>query len=227
MRFRTIVFDLDGTLIDSAPDLAEALNRVLADNGLAATEPAAVRHMVGEGAAKMIERGFAAAGRAFDGPPPESLRLAFLAHYEDCLVERTRPFPGVADTLASLAARQCRLAICSNKPEAMSRTVLKELGLAHFFPVVLGGDSLEVRKPDPVHLTTTITRAGGAADSAVMVGDSITDVAAARAAGVPVIVVNWGYTRIAPADLGADAVISHFPDLLPTLEHIARARQAG
>ena len=216
-EIRTIVFDLDGTLIDSAADLTEALNRVLIEHKLPIVTPAAVRHMVGDGAVRMIERGFAAAGRAFDEGLPESLRQAFLDHYGDCLTDSTVAFDGVVAALEALAGEGLRLGVCTNKPQAMSETILEHLDLARFFASVLGGDSLGVRKPDPAHLLATIRRAGGEVGAAVMVGDSHTDVAAARAAGVPVVAVSYGYTHIAPAELGADAVIDHFDDLIPAL----------
>ena len=223
MSFDTIVFDLDGTLVDSAPDLAEALNRVLADHGLPSVTAASVRHMVGEGAMKMIERGFAAAGRPMDRAPVAGLRDRFLAHYGDCLADSTRPFPGVVEALETLAAAGRRLAVCTNKSAAMSRRLLESLDLARFFPVIVGGDSLPVHKPDPAHLTATILRAGGSPDDAAMVGDSVADVGAARAAGVPVVVVTYGYSRIAPEELDADARIDHFDGLIPALARVAGA----
>ena len=212
-----IVFDLDGTLIDSAADLTEALNRVLADQGLPAVAEASVRHMVGDGAVKLIERGFAAAGRPFDDGLPARLRQAFLDHYGACLIQRTRAQPGAAEALAALSAAGRRMAVCTNKPAAMSETILAHLGLAGYFEAVLGGDSLQVRKPDPAPLFAAIERSGGAAPRAVMVGDSHTDVATARAAAVPVVVVSFGYTRTPARALGADAVIDHFDELLPAL----------
>lgn len=217
-----IIFDLDGTLVDSAPDLTEALNRVLADQDLPSVELAAVRHMIGDGAVKLIERGFTAAGRAFDGNLPQDLRQAFLDHYDDCLTDQTRPFPGVFEALEYLAGEGLRMAVCTNKPAAMSEVILGRLGLARFFDALLGGDSLAVTKPDPAPLYAAIEGAGGKvtpgeANGAVMIGDSHTDVATARAAGTPVIVVSFGYTRIAPRDLGADAVIDHFDELVAAL----------
>ncbi len=217
-----IIFDLDGTLVDSAPDLTEALNRVLSDQGLPSVELAAVRHMIGDGAVKLIERGFTAAGRAFDGNLPQDLRQAFLDHYEDCLTDKTRPFPGAVKALEFLAGEGIRMGVCTNKPAAMSEVILERLGLARFFDTLLGGDSLAVTKPDPTPLYAAIEGAGGSAapgnpNGAVMVGDSHTDVATARAAGTPVVVVSFGYTRIAPRDLGADAVIDHYDELVPAL----------
>ncbi|HJM61642.1 MAG TPA: phosphoglycolate phosphatase [Alphaproteobacteria bacterium] len=213
----TIVFDLDGTLIDSAPDLTEALNRVLHEQDLPPVTTAAVRHMVGDGAVKMIERGFAAAGRPWDDGLSLTLRNSFFAHYEDCMTDNTVTFDGVTKALEALSNAGFRLAICTNKPVAMSEVILARLGLNRFFASVLGGDSLAVRKPDPAHLLEAIGRAGGNRDAAVMVGDSTTDVRAARNARVPVVAVSFGYTRIAPAELGADALIDHFDELLPAL----------
>jgi phosphoglycolate phosphatase len=217
----TIVFDLDGTLIDSAPDLTEALNRVLAEQDMPPVTTAAVRHMVGDGAVKMIERGFAAAGRPWDDGLPLALRDSFLAHYEDCMTDNTVAFDGVLTALEALREAGQTLAICTNKPAAMSEIILAHLGLDHFFASVLGGDSLAVHKPDPLHLLETISRAGGSRDAAVMVGDSATDVGAARNAAVPVVAVSFGYTRIPPAELGADALIDHFDELLPALSMVA------
>lgn len=228
MAFETVVFDLDGTLVDSAPDLAEALNRVLAEHALPPVTTAAVRHMVGEGAARMIARGFAAAGRPVGDPPPDALRRSFLAHYAECLADSTRPFPGAEDALRRLAADGRRLAVCTNKPEGMSRALLETLGLAHWFRAVLGGDSLTVRKPDPRHLVAAIRAAGGDPRSAAMVGDSLPDAEAARGAGVAAIIVTFGYTRIPPRELPADAHIDGFDELLPALDRIwARRRSAG
>lgn len=212
-----IIFDLDGTLVDSAPDLTEALNRVLIEQDLPSVTAASVRHMVGDGAVKMIERGFRTAGKSFDGALPDQLRQAFLDHYADCLIDQTRPYPGVIETLEKFAAAGRRMAVCTNKPIAMSEVILAKLGMEQFFDAVLGGDSLPVHKPDPAHLHAAIKGAGGTAPHAVMVGDSKTDVGAARNAGVPVVVVSFGYTRIAPRDLGADAVIDHFDELIPAI----------
>ena len=221
-----IVFDLDGTLIDSAADLTEALNRVLADQRLPAVAEESVRHMVGDGAVRLIERGFAAAGRQMDGPLPEQLRQAFLDHYAMCLMERTCAHPGVPEALAAISAAGRRMAVCTNKPAAMSETILEHLGLARYFDAVLGGDSLKVRKPHPGHLIAAIEQSGGEAPRAVMVGDSGNDVAAARAARVPVVVVSFGYTSVAPHALGADAVIDHFDELLAALAGLTPAAGA-
>ncbi|MDP6516825.1 MAG: phosphoglycolate phosphatase [Alphaproteobacteria bacterium] len=215
-----VVFDLDGTLLDTAPDLAGALNRLLADEGLPPLALGTVREIVGEGAVRMIERGLAAAGAATDGPLDADLRRRFLDHYRACMTERTRPFPGAVRALEELSAKGRPLAICTNKSHGFSAAILAELGLEKFFGALIGGDSLATNKPDPAPLHAAIAGVGGTPERAVMIGDSITDVGAARAAGVPVIVVSFGYTSIAPRALGADAVIDHFDELLPALAAI-------
>jgi len=222
-----VVFDLDGTLVDSAPDLATALNRVLAENDLPGMAEAAVRPMIGEGAARLIERGFEAAGRPLAGGLTDELRRDFLDHYADCLTDRTLPFPGVVQALEQLAAEGLRMAVCTNKPAAMSETILERLGLARYFDALLGGDSLPVRKPDPAPLLAAIAGTGAGAARAVLIGDSDTDVATARAAGVGVVAVSFGYTRVPARDLGADAVIDHFDELIPALAGLSRRRAAA
>jgi phosphoglycolate phosphatase len=215
-RCGPVIFDLDGTLIDSARDLTQALNRVLGEHGVPPVSVESTRHMVGDGAVTLIERSFAAAGRRFDTARPEAFRQSFLDHYAECLTDFTVPNDGVAAVLERLRAEGRRLAVCTNKPAGMSEVILERLGLARYFDAVLGGDSLAVAKPHPAPLLAAIERAGGGA-GAVMVGDSRTDVATARAASVAVVVVSFGYTRIAPRELGADAVIDHFDELVPAL----------
>ena len=216
----TVVFDLDGTLIDSAPDLAGALNAVLVAQGLAPLAVESVRAMVGDGAVKMIERGLAAAGGSIDDGLTESLRESFLVHYRAHMTERTRPFPGVVEALETLRDAGTALAVCTNKRMDFTVPILETLDLARFFGAVIGGDSLAVGKPDPAPLRAAIERAGGSSGDAVMVGDSDIDVATARAVGVPVIAVSFGYTRVPPRALGADAVIDHFDELAGALARI-------
>jgi phosphoglycolate phosphatase len=206
-----VIFDLDGTLVDTLPDLAAALNRLLAEEGHGSLDHAAVAAMLGDGAAKLVERAFAAIGRGLAGDEYIRLRGRFLEIYESGLSRRSRPYPGVIEMLAALRAAGLRLAICTNKPEAPSHALLAALGLAGYFDAVVGGDTLEVRKPHGRHLTETISRAG--ASTAVMIGDTPNDVVAARNAGVPVIAVSHGYAQIPAAELGADAVIDHFREL--------------
>jgi phosphoglycolate phosphatase len=204
---RTLVLDLDGTLVDSVPDLMAALNRLMATRGLAPFAPAQVAAMVGDGAKVLVDRAFAARGQAADAPALE----AFLADYGANAAVETRAFPGVPETLARLAAEGWRLAVCTNKPQAPARSLLAALGLDGMLAAVGGGDSFPVRKPDPRHLLATIEAAGGSPAAAVMVGDHANDVAAATGAGIPCIFAAWGYGPPAMA-AGAVAVAGSFAE---------------
>ncbi|HZF36269.1 MAG TPA: phosphoglycolate phosphatase, partial [Candidatus Angelobacter sp.] len=190
-----LIFDLDGTLIDSAPDLHRSLNAVLAEQSRPPVPLAGIRAMVGDGAAKLVERGFADTGAAVEPMALPDLVQRFLVHYSAGRHALTTAFPGVAETLATLRQRGCRLGVCTNKPYAPTMEILELLGLSGLFGAVTGGDSLPVRKPDPGHLLGTLNLLGAAAEHAVMIGDSANDVAVARAAGVPAVVVRYGYTR--------------------------------
>ncbi len=205
---RTFLFDLDGTLVDSVPDLAAALNRLMAARGLPGFGGPEVMRMVGDGARVLVERAFAARGRT----PDEAALAAFLEDYSAHAAERTRAFPGVAETLRELAGAGWRLAVCTNKPLAPTRSLLAALGLEGFFAAVGAGDSFPVRKPDPGHLLATLHAAGGTPDRAVMVGDHHNDLLAAGGAGVPVIFAAWGYGGREPGGPAA-AVAQRFSDL--------------
>jgi phosphoglycolate phosphatase len=212
-RFPALLFDLDGTLIDSAPDLAAALNRVLASAGREMLPFIQVRGMIGNGARKLVERGYRASGG-----PPEDLDAEterFLSIYGRALACHTRVYDGVAETLAMLAARGHRLGIVTNKPFAPTLGVLQALDLSrHFAPEhVVGGDSVATRKPDPEPLMALLDRMGHEAEAAIMIGDSANDIEAARAAGVRSIAVSYGYCRGAPADLGADRLVDRFGEV--------------
>ncbi len=212
-----LIFDLDGTLIDSAPDLHRSLNAVLAEQGRAPVGLDGIRAMVGDGAAKLVERGFADTGTAVEPAALPGLVQRFLLHYAAGRHVLTHAFPGVAETLALLRERGCRLGVCTNKPYGPTMEILQLLGLTGFFGAVTGGDSLPVRKPDPGHLLGTLDLLGAAAEHAVMIGDSANDVAVARAAGVPAVIVRYGYTRTPVEELGADAIIDRFDELIPWL----------
>lgn len=189
----SVVFDLDGTLVDTAPDLLSALNHVLPSCGLAPVAPDAVRHLVGHGASAMI-RG-AAAGQGATLPDSAVLTLtdAFVEHYAGDIAAHSRPFPGLELALDDLAADGAVLAVCTNKRLGLAKALLESLGLADRFRAVLGSDSVANRKPHPDHLLRTIHEAGGAPNAAVFVGDGMADLEAARAASVPFIPVSFGY----------------------------------
>jgi phosphoglycolate phosphatase len=210
----TIVFDLDGTLVDSAPDLIATLNTILAGEGLPAVAFAAARNMVGGGARAMIERGLAGAGRVAAGPHVERLCGQFIEHYAAHIADHSRPFPGVEAALDVLVRGGCRLAVCTNKLEWLALKLLGALGLKDRFAAICGADTFGVQKPDAAILHGTVARAGGRSDRSIMVGDAITDIAVARAAGIAVIAVDFGYSETPVAALGPDRVVSGF-DRLP------------
>ena len=210
----TVVFDLDGTLVDTAPDLVATLNSVIAREGMPPVPYEAARNMVGSGARRMIEQAIARAGATCAVADINRMFNDFIAYYAAHIVDHSRPFPGLAGALDSLAARECRLAVCTNKLEGLSHLLLEKLGLSARFAAICGQDTFGVQKPDPEILRRTIRRAGGSLDRAVMVGDSATDIDTARAAAVPVIAVDFGYTDTPVAQLRPDRVIGHF-DMLP------------
>lgn len=205
---RTLIFDLDGTLVDSVPDLAAAVNRLMQLRGLAAFSRAEVAAMVGDGARVLLERAFAARGGVPDGAALDDFLIDYTAHAADL----TEPYPGVRETLAALAAEGWTMAVCTNKPEKAARLLLEALGLAPLFAALGGGDSFPVRKPDPAHLAATLAAAGGSPGQAVMVGDHHNDIAAAHGSGVPCIFASWGY---GPPDTAvhADAAAGRFSDV--------------
>jgi phosphoglycolate phosphatase len=224
-RRDALVFDLDGTLFDTAPDLHRCVNAVLAEQGRASVPLADVRPMVGDGAAKLIERGFAATGAALDPARLAPLMERFLHHYHEGRHALTRPFPGVADTLIDLAAAGFRLGICTNKPYGPTMEILEVLEMDHLFHAVGGGDSFAARKPDPGHLLGVLKLMGAQPNAAVMIGDSYNDVMVAKAAGVPVIAVSYGYTTVPVDQLGADHVIDSFAELTAIVAQIVPVGQ--
>jgi phosphoglycolate phosphatase len=226
MAAPTIVFDLDGTLVDTAPDLIATLNTILAREGLPPVAFAAARNMVGGGARHMIERGLAAEGVTRPAADVERLGGEFIEHYAAHIADHSRPFPGVEAALDTLARAGCRLGVCTNKLEWLSLKLLGALGLADRFAAICGADTFGVQKPDAAILRGTVARAGGHADGAIMVGDAITDIAVARAAGIPVIAVDFGYSETPVAALGPDRVVSSF-DRLPEAVFTLLAARKG
>ncbi len=214
MAALTVVFDLDGTLVDTAPDLIETLNVVFVREGLPPIEYATARNMIGGGARKMIESGLDLKGRPSSSGTVDRMFADFVAHYAAHVADKSQPFPGLDAALDHLSARGCRLAVCTNKLEGLSRLLLEALGLTRRFSAICGQDTYGMQKPDPEVLRLTIQAAGGDTQRAIMVGDSGTDIATARAARIPIVAVDFGYSETPIKELGPDRLISHFDQLL-------------
>lgn len=215
---RTIVFDLDGTLVDTAPDLINALNFVLDREGLPPVPLASARNMIGAGARKLIERGLEVDGRAVTVDELERMTRDFIDRYAEHIADQSRPFDGVEDALDDLGARGYRFAVCTNKLEWLSKRLLDRLGLSARFAAICGADTFGISKPDPAFLRETVARAGGQLSSSVMVGDAGTDIGVARRARVPVVGVSFGYTDVPMEDLKPDRLISHMDELASAVE---------
>lgn len=218
----TIAFDLDGTLVDTAPDLLSALNVVLREAGFAPLADEHVRGLFGGGARVMIERGLAHYGMRVEDSDIDRMQARFLAHYQDHIADGSQPFPGAAEMLDAMAAQNANLIVVTNKYERYSIQLLKALGLASRFSVIAGPDTYGVRKPDPGHLLRAVEQAGGHPGTTVMVGDSITDVSTARAAKVPVIAVSFGYRDGSIESLGADWIVHHLNEVPDAAAHLLR-----
>jgi phosphoglycolate phosphatase len=206
----TIVFDLDGTLVDTAPDLTNALNDVLTRRGHDAVSAETIRACVGHGARVMIETALRRSGAEDD---IDQMLAEFLRQYEANITAGSRPFPGARNVLERLTKQGATLAVCTNKREYLSRRLLQELGIDFYFAAIAGRDTFAVSKPDPGHLSGVIALAGGSASRAVMVGDSEVDLATAKATGVPFVLVSFGYATRPLDELSAEALIDHFDDL--------------
>lgn len=213
-----IVFDFDGTLVDSAPDLHTALDRLLKEHGRRRLEFPEARAMIGDGARNLVARAFAATGPAVEGADLDAYLAHFFELYGQDIARLTRPYPGVVETLALLRGRGVRMGICTNKPARMTYLLLRALDIGHFFDSVIGGDELPEKKPDPAHLLAVLARLGVTPAEALMVGDATQDFEAARRAGLPVVLVSYGYSRVPVAELGADWVIDRFEELIPLLD---------
>ena len=219
---RIVVFDLDGTLVDTAPDLINALNIILTREGLPPVPLHAARNMIGAGARKLLERGLEVEGR--EASPAELVRLTddFIGYYAEHIADTSRPFDGLDRALDDLAALGCRFAVCTNKLEWLSKRLLDRLNLSSRFSAICGADTFGVSKPDPAILRQTVARAGGELATTVMVGDAGPDIGVARRAGVPVIGVSFGYTDVPIADLKPDRVIDHMGELKAAVESLTR-----
>lgn len=217
-----VIFDLDGTLVDSAPHLGHALNRLLGEWGRPPVGDATLRSLIGDGPRLLVERGFAAAGRPLPAEEVESALARFLRLYAALPADPASVYPGVPEMLARLAAAGHPIGLCTNKPQAIARDLLGDLGLLSYFRAVVGGDSLPQRKPAPEPLLAVLDALNGPPTGAVMVGDGPNDVAAARAAGIACILVSYGYARGNPVDLAADRLIHRFTELPDALEAVRR-----
>ncbi|MDN2567681.1 phosphoglycolate phosphatase [Aquibium sp. A9E412] len=213
MASSIIVFDLDGTLVDTAPDLIDSLNHCLALAGLEPVRGARLKQDVSFGSRVMLERAFARQRRPLPVAELDRLQAVFLDHYAASMPGRSQPFPGAVAALERFAAAGFTVAVCTNKLEGMSRRLLGALGLAERFAAICGADTFAFRKPDPRHLTATVAQAGADAGRAVMVGDSRTDIDTARAAGIPVVAVDFGYTDLPVRHFEPSRVISHYDEL--------------
>lgn len=218
-----LVFDLDGTLVDTADDLIATLNLILADEGIRPMTRGEAGSLLGAGVRAMIARGFALVDRTVEEERLDRLFDRFIPLYADTIAVHSRPFPGAEAALDRFAAAGWRLAVCTNKLEALSRRLLGELGLADRFAAICGGDTFAVKKPDAGHLLGTVAAAGGAPERTVMVGDSGTDVKAAQNAGVPVVAVTFGYTDRPVSSYHPDVVIDRFDQLFDAVASLGRA----
>jgi phosphoglycolate phosphatase len=206
-----LVFDLDGTLVDSAPDLHAALNQMLRERGRPALSLPQVKRMIGDGVPTLVSRALSASGA---NPAAAAGALSrFLEIYEANAVRLTRPYPKVPETLASLRRQGYRTAICTNKPQRATIAVIEGLGMIELFDGIAGGDRFPVKKPDPGHLLGLIGELEARAEASAMIGDNENDAAAARAAGIPLVLMRYGYARVDPESLAADALLDHFAEL--------------
>ncbi len=217
-----LVFDLDGTLVSSMEDLVATLNVVMTEAGHAAIPEAHVANMVGLGARVLIQRGLEFNGVAWSDETVAPLFARFLEHYAANIAVHTRPYDGVVAALEGFRRQGWKLAVCTNKAERLTLPLLAELDLARYFDAVVGGDTFPVSKPDAEPIHGAILRAGGEIAGSIMIGDSVTDITAARNAGIPVIAVDFGYTPVPVAELGPDRVISHFDELAAAVAELAR-----
>jgi phosphoglycolate phosphatase len=212
MPARAVIFDLDGTLVDTAPDLMNATNHVLSSMGRRAISMEEVRCFVGHGARALIGKGLAATGGLPEGFDIEPAYAEFVRFYSDNIAGGSTVFPGLLALLDRLAAEGIALGICTNKLEGLSVRLIEALGMSHYFGAIVGPDTIGIAKPDPRPYLEAVRRLGIRPNLSMMVGDSETDILTARAAGVPVLAVPFGYTPRPVSEFGPDALISHFDE---------------
>ena len=220
-RFDTVIYDLDGTLIDSAKDMQVAVSRVLTDHGLPEVTEDDVRNYMGQGSKVTMGKAFAKYGKTLDDSALSAVTREFVRYYEADPVSHTSAFAGVPEVVARFDRLGLRQGVCTNKFERPSRMILEHLKLMPPISDVAGADTFPVRKPDPKHILMLVERMGGSPGRSVMVGDSIHDVEAAHGAGLPAVLVSWGYTARPASELGAEAVIDRFANLPEALGQIA------
>jgi phosphoglycolate phosphatase len=212
-----VVFDLDGTLVDTAPDLVASLNHTIAAHGLAPVTYEDLTHLVGHGARAMIERAFRLRGNPLDETELPAMMDRFVEHYLAGMPGDSQPYPGLTASLDGLRDAGMKLAVCTNKMESLARPLIDGLNLGGYFAAITGGDTFPVRKPDPAHLTGTVELAGGDIRHTVMVGDSLNDLKVAVNAGVPSIGVPFGYSDVPIQTLDPTVLITHYDQLTPEL----------
>ncbi|HEY8574539.1 phosphoglycolate phosphatase [Phenylobacterium sp.] len=208
-----VAFDLDGTLVDTAPDLIGTLNHLLTQEGLPALPLEEARPFIGHGARRLLQRGFIAAGAHLDPEREQGLFDRFIPHYLGRIADESRPFPGCRQALDRLRSEGATLCVCTNKPTGLSNALLDALGMSRLFAAIVGPDAAGVAKPDPRHLEFAVQAGGGSLGRALLVGDSATDAAAARNAGAPLVLVSFGYSDVPVAELAPDALVHHFDEL--------------
>lgn len=222
----TIAFDLDGTLVESAPDVIGAVNAVLVAEGLAPLPYLVGRPLISRGARGVLQYGLAAAGAPDAAARADALFAGFLAHYSAHVADRSRPFPGAVGALRALGAAGARRVVCTNKPTGLSRRLLAALGMEGLVDGVVGVDAVSAVKPAAAHLIEAVAAVGGDLARTIMVGDADTDAGSARAAGTPLILVDFGYTEIPAADLAPDVLLHHFDDLVDACAGLLAPRPA-
>ena len=224
MKYELIIFDLDGTLAHTALDLLGTLNRITQSYNLTKLGMAEFGQIIGHGANAMIERSFAVNGKTLDEDTAEELLKAFLEDYAANIANETHLFDGVLEAMDTLETKGYKFALCTNKTESMARLLLEELNVTQRFLSITGGDTFDFRKPDKRHLEETAKLAGFPIEKAIMIGDSATDINAAKYSDIPSIAVTFGYTEIPVQQLGANLIINDFSQLPPAIESLSQQK---
>jgi len=216
----SITFDLDGTLVDTAPDLIRVLNETIDVDGLAPVPVESARNLIGYGSMALIKKAYENVGTDLPEDRALNLQQTFLDLYADSLSQCSKPYDGVPEVLVALKRAGARLSVCTNKPGAMARPLLKQLELAPFFDRIIGRGDVDACKPSPQHIFKAVGHRG--TSPIIMVGDGAPDIYAAKAAKVPVILMSYGYSPVSVHTFGADAVLRNFRDLLPALKDVLK-----